>query len=392
MPPILLRSCLIALGLFVLLLGTVAASPAAQPDPGDTIPPVAPVLQNPDFECATGFYSATNPAGERIRLPSGWQIHFTAGAPETNSTRREVTRNCDSSTDQHIERISGLDSWIIKSEDLESSPAPGKPFDVSLYQQVSATVGGAYSLSGWMVSLCGGSRVPNDCPEGYYIAKLIGIDPTGGVDPLADTVVWTEDRRNFVEDGQRVGLVNLSTVAVAQAPTITIFARINSPFQWHGNHAIVDAFSLIRAPAARLNIPTIVSGTALTLSWAATQSPDVIDIPSGNYELLVDIDYRSLGATAWQPLLRNAAGTGSQLVSAGCPGAQFEFRIRARAEQPEGEPGAFPTQRYPGIWSEPVAVRFERAAAAAANSLQSGENAIHLPLVHAYRECELGLE
>jgi hypothetical protein len=391
MPPLLLRSCLIALGLFALLLGAVAASPAPQTDPGDTIPPVAPVLNHPEFECASGFYSTTNPAGERIRLPSGWRIHFSAGAPETNSTRREVTRTCDNSTDQHIERIGGLDSWIIKSQNIESSPAPGKPFDVSLYQQISATVGGAYSLSGWMVSLCGGSTTPNDCPEGYYMAKLLGIDPTGGVDPLASTVVWAENRQNFVEDGERVGWANLSTVAVAQAPTITIFARVNSPFQWHGNHAFVDAFSLIRAPAARLNLPATITGTTLAVGWAAAQSPDVLDIPSGNYDLLVDIDYRSQGSTTWRPLLRDTAETGSQVVTTRCPGASFEFRIRARAEQPEGEPGAFPTQRYPGIWSEPVAVQFGATASATANSSLPGDGALFLPLVNAYRECALDL-
>jgi hypothetical protein len=41
--------------------------------------------------------------------------------------------------------------------------------------------------------------MPNDCPAGYYIAKMRGLDPTGGTDPQAASVIWVEDRRNFTE-------------------------------------------------------------------------------------------------------------------------------------------------------------------------------------------------
>jgi hypothetical protein len=381
----LLRSTLIAVALLGLLLVSLAFRDTASAQ-GDTIPPVAPNLQNGSFECANGFYSTTNPAGERVRLPGGWQAAFLNGAPETNSTRREVTRACDNSTSQHIERLEGLDSWIIKAQHIESSPEPGKPFDFSFYQQITATPGGAYSLSGWMLTLCGGSTTPNDCPEGYYMAKLLGIDPTGGVDPLAETVIWAEDRRNFVEGGQRVGWTNLYTVAVAQAPTITLFARINSPFQWHGNHAFVDAVTLVRAPTARLNMPTVVTGTELTVTWASTQSSDLLSLPGGNYRLYIDIEHRRQGLQGWQTLVRGAEASGEQSFRSRCPNVTHEFRIRARAEQPEGQPGAFPTQRYPGQWSQPVPVRFQDSSSVNAGGVGRADG-IFLPLVAAFREC-----
>lgn len=281
--------------------------------------------------------------------------------------------------------MDGIDSILVEAQDLESPPAPGKPFDVSFYQQVTATVGGAYSLSGWLLSLCGGSSVPSDCPDGYYIAKMLGIDPTGGVDPLADNVVWVEDRRNFVEAGQRVGWTNLYTSTVAQAPTITLFARVASPFQWHGNHAFIDAFSLVRSPAASLQLPAAVSGTAVIVSWDAIQSPDVLAIPGGNYRLYVDIQYRHQDTESWTDWITGHDGSGSQVFSARCLNTSYAFRIRARAEQPDGQPGAWPNQRYPGIWSEAVPVFFDAIDEPATPG--PVENPTFLPLVAAYQAC-----
>ncbi len=384
MPKHVLRSCSIAFGLIgLLLIGLHLDSATAA---GRTIPPVAPTLRNADFECAVGFDTVSNPAGEQIRIPTGWQVDFLEGAPETNSTRREVTRNCDQSSGQHIEKISQLDSWIIKAQDIESTAQPGKPFDLAFHQQVSATVGGAYSLSGWMVSLCGGSTTPNDCPDGYYMAKRLGIDPTGGVDPLASTVVWAEDRRNFVENGQRVGWSNLSLVAMAQAPTITVFARVESPFQWHGNHAFVDGLSLVRAPAATLPIPARLAGPTALITWTATQSPDVAAISGGNFVVYVDIQYRADPTEPWRDWVTGHLGAGSQPFTVTCLNTPYAFRIRARAEQPDDEPGVFPTQRYPGVWSEPVFVTFQTEAGPPPQPITN--NFLHyLPLIGAYRQC-----
>ena len=98
-----------------------------------------------------------------------------------------------------LEHLEGEDSLLFLAQDLETPPEPGKPFDAAVYQQVAVTPGTAYSLSGWMVSLCGGSATPSSCPADYYMEKLLGIDPTGGTDPLGPNVIWVGDRRNFTE-------------------------------------------------------------------------------------------------------------------------------------------------------------------------------------------------
>jgi hypothetical protein len=349
-----------------------------------TIPPNAPVLQNTDFECTTGYYSTTNAAGKVIYVPNGWQLILSQGAPKTHSARINFARSCDGSA--HVERIYGIDSILVEAQDLEKPPEPGKTFDVSFYQQVSATIGGAYSLSGWLLSLCGGSTTPSDCPPGNYIAKMVGIDPTGGTDPQANTVIWGEDRRNFVENNKRVGWTNVRTVAVAQAPTITIFARLNSPFTWHGNHGFIDALGLVRAPTSQLTLPTTVSGTqAISLTWSGEQSPDLLNIPGGKYRLLFDIEVRPFASTAWQNLVDGFVGVGSHSFRPRCADTSYEFRIRARAEQPDGQ-GVQPNQRYPGVWSDPQVVVFTTTISPPPEP-PTATLKLYLPLVRSNQTC-----
>jgi hypothetical protein len=262
----------------------------------------------------------------------------------------------------HVERIGGEDSFYVRALELETPPGPGKPFDVALLQQVEAISGTTYSLSGWTLSLCGGSAVPSDCPDGNYIAKMLGIDPTGGSDPWSPTVVWAEDRRNFWQpDVERVGWVNLRVAATAEAPTVTVFARLASPFPHHGNHGFIDALSLVQAPTATLTVVTptvdisaeVTSPFTATLSWDGSLGPDIPTIAGGNYKLFVDIDYWHPVNGDWRPVVTGAVGASSTVFQARCTGATYEFRVRARAEQPEGEGGVSPNQRYPGVWSTP---------------------------------------
>lgn len=345
----------IALGILWLLLVVVQAQATAdsgQSARGGTIPAEAPILKNWDFECSSGYYTQTSTSGKTLYIPNDWKVVVIQGNPKIHSARINFTGSCTGSG--HVERIHGEDSWFVEAQDLEKLPLPGKPFDVAFYQQISATVGGAYSLSGWMLTLCGGSAVPNDCPAGYYMDKLLGLDPTGGTDPLADTVVWTSNRRNFIENGNRVGWSNLRTSAIAKAVTITVFARINSPFQWHGNHGFVDGLSLVRSPVATLTVPVTVTNPPITVTWSGQQSPDVEAIPGGTYKLYVDVQYRPISTTNWLDLVNGAQAPGSTTLNTRCSNQGYEFRVRARAEQPPAPPeGASPNQRYPGVWSEP---------------------------------------
>lgn len=359
-----MRLVAVTVGLLWLLTAVVSAKPMAgalrQETPNyGTIPVAAPEVVNYDFECTTGYYSQTNSIDKPVFAPIGWQMTILNGAPTVHSARIFFAKSCDGSA--HVERINGIDSIVIRAQDLETPPEPGKPFDVAFSQRISATVGGAYSLSGWLLSLCGGSATPSDCPEEVYIAKMIGIDPTGGNDPTADSVIWTENRRNFWEKGKRVGWQQMTVSAKALEPTITIFARVNSPFRWHGNHAFIDALSLMRAPVAALTAPAIVTGTQVTLTWEGLLNDDIANIAGGTYELRFDIQSRLAGSESWADFQVDQAGPGSATFTAKCADSTYEFRIRARAEQPPAPApaGAWPNHRYASIWREPISVQFK---------------------------------
>lgn len=356
--------CAITFGLFWLLNTVANAGPLARPtlqamQRFGTIPPVAPVLINNDFECKTGYYTQTNSISQTILIPNHWQVAILQGAPRISSARIFFTKSCDGSG--HVERINGEDSIVVRAQDLETPPEPGKPFDVAFSQAVSATVGGAYSLSGWLLSLCGGSATPSDCPQNVYIAKMIGIDPTGGTDATAASVIWTENRHNFWEDGQRVGWQQMTVSAVAQAPTITIFARVQSPVRWHGNHAFIDSLSLVRAPAVTLTVPTLVTGTQAIVQWEGVQSPDIEAIAGGTYELRYDLQFRRSGAESWADFLMDQAAASSTPLIVPCSDATYEVRIQARAEQPPppAPAGAWPNHRYSSGWSEAFPIQFQ---------------------------------
>ncbi|MCB0110506.1 MAG: hypothetical protein KDE53_31510 [Caldilineaceae bacterium] len=374
----------------MLLIKAVSAEEAFPNQPlGGTIPPLPPLLTNPDFECTVGYVPQLDAKGREIFVPAGWQLTTLLGTPVVHSARIFFAKSCEGSA--HVEKISGIDSIVIRAEDLETPPEPGKPFDVTFHQQISVTVGGAYSLSGWMLSLCGGSAVPSDCPDGVYMAKRLGIDPTGGIDPNGENVVWIENRHNFWENGQRVGWQQMSVSALAQAETLTLFARISSPQRWHGNHAFIDALSLVRAPLALLNVPTAVTGTVVTLQWQGQLFPEITEQSGSTHELLFDIAYRHEKAEAWQPLAIGQRATDTLVFTANCVDTNYLFRIRARAEQPDAGEGAWPNHRYLGLWSDPVTVRFLRPTAAmngAPSSLSNrAEHLIYLPLLANQKSC-----
>lgn len=327
--------------LFLFLFGSQQSVQSAQPAWG-TIPSFVPILRSPNFEC-------NDP--ERL---APWTIHKLVGDPEIAYARERFLGSCDASG--IFEHLEGIDSLVILAQDIETPPDPGKPFDVAFSQSFSTTPGVDYSVSGWMVSLCGGSAIPNDCPEGMYMAKLVGLDPTGGSDPLSPQIVWTENRQNFTESRW----VNLRTSVRAQAENMTVFARLNSPFLHHGNHGYLDAISVVRSPIAYFSgLPSSVAGTTLTLTWESEQSPDISGIPGGAYQLLVDIEARQLPNGEWKTVITDSVGSNSLQYSVKCVGSSYQFRIRPRSEQsPDIGPGVFPNQRYPGVWSDPVTVNF----------------------------------
>ena len=351
-------------GLLLCLLSVFAAQAQRGLDPGPAAAPDAPVLTNAGLECEPPGGYRSQP-GINGQVPVGWTAVRLNGNPRLNSTTMEW-RDDHQCIRSYFEKIEGYDSMAFVSEDIETPPEPGKPFDAVIYQQTSVTPGAGYSLSGWMMSLCGGSAQPSSCPAGYYMAKMLGIDPTGGTNPTASSVIWVEDRRNFDESRW----ANLRLGATAQSATMTVFARINSPFLWHGAHAFVDALSLMRSPTASFDppLPVIASGPQVTVRWTGDLGPDIsaLNVPPsiGKYELRFDVQYRRSDQTGWQDWQMDRSEGEAPFTANACGSKQtVEFRVRARAEQFETG-GASPNHRYPSDWSTPSTVVFPGATCA----------------------------
>lgn len=92
-------------------------------------------------------------------------------------------------------------------------------FDLAFYQTVAAQPGRDYTLSGSIVSFFQGTSGP---PVHGKIFKTIGIDPTGGRDYRADSVVWGE------RDGRDNEWRYPSLKVKAQAEAITVFIRLEN--------------------------------------------------------------------------------------------------------------------------------------------------------------------
>jgi hypothetical protein len=291
-------------------------------------------------------------AGINGLVPLGWTALVLAGRPDINSASIRLRHTgCGNPT---VERLEGDDALVMAAQDLETPPVPGKPFDALVYQRFTVTPGKSYSLSAWMVSFCGGTSTPSDCPTTYYIAKMLGVDPSGGTDPNAPGVIWTENRQNFTQ----TRWVNLDLSATAPGSTMTIFARIRSPYQHHGDFAEIDAVSVMEAPAAWfVNLPSQVNGVSTTVTWDGKLSPDIAAIPAGTYTNNLHFDVQSRSGTdgAWQDWISDSVSR-SAVFTTVVPSGTYYFRVRALAEQLQGVKGAWPNHRYVGPWVQSGAI------------------------------------
>jgi hypothetical protein len=202
------------------------------------------LLVNPDFE--NGYYSY--PGLNSIRVPNGWNIRWYTDTPPSGNPiypfmQPEVSvldcvwPNCNAvnyppriNTGQHA--VESGKRWANQ--------------DVSLYQSVgNVPIGSMVVANAWMsawVSSCDPNVLPyhmalsllsdnaSGCQPGAWPVEsnhmLVGIDPYGGTDPRASTVVWNWNAANPPWWGPYDYYSStVPAVAVAQAHTVTLFLR-----------------------------------------------------------------------------------------------------------------------------------------------------------------------
>lgn len=195
---------------------------------------------------------------------------------------RNLTINCDFNTfsDYSTEgsRRVVADGWYFWVEEGnpafehgEDSPVPpsqqiwsdGGNFRVGIFQVVNNLIPGATYIAGvgW---------VPYTSPDGS-IMRQVGIDPYGGTNPTAPTVIWGP------EDWRFSRFTNLEVRAVAQTPTITIFIRVYNPVSHGADIVFIDGANLIQDTNVPI-IPVLPPGAP-----TATPVPPTAEPPTPTY-------------------------------------------------------------------------------------------------------------
>jgi len=194
--------------LVMLAAGLLQAVPAAAQhgcDPGNLIP-------NCDFDS----FSGSPPR----QVPEGWAPFVQSG----EVSFRQVTGD-----ESH--------SLFVPSSLLMSSSGG---YVAGIYTQVGGLQPGvAYKASiGW-----GAPASPAST-----FGRQLGVDPTGGADPNAPTVIWGKEHWG---DGRFLNYpvsdtrhVNIDVSAYAQAPVITVFFKVNHNAATFNSLIYVDAISL----------------------------------------------------------------------------------------------------------------------------------------------------
>jgi len=173
----------------------------------------------------------------------------------------------------------GRDSWkqndphrVKKGEKAFMYFAFFRQMDAGLFQQVDVEPGTKLRLTGWAHAWSnhlgrdeGGhphdgrwsdgagfdavawkaGTLPSDTGEPQKDAKpnftfQVGIDPTGGTDPLSDTVVWGQGYHIYNSYCQE-----LAAEATAEASTVTVFLRSKTLWKFNHNDAYWDDVRLI---------------------------------------------------------------------------------------------------------------------------------------------------
>ena len=190
----------LSVGLLVTLLA--AGSVCWQVQAGDSNPCLEPgnLTQNCGFDTFVDDW-----VGEkRYLIPAGWWYYVLSGDPDYR---------------QSDDTYWGAPSlWMLTD---------GEPFTAGIYQQVAVTPGVVYmSNIGWAA------------PAQEDFERKLGLDPTGGTEPLAPTVIWGRS------EWTKIRWPDLTVSARATGPTMTVFVWVHHPRAYGQDWIFLDAVGL----------------------------------------------------------------------------------------------------------------------------------------------------
>lgn len=209
------------------------------------------LLKNGGFE--EGFYG-WGPNDSQV--PNGWQpfvIQDPSAPPQFKDS---------AAFGGFVERLDGEHALIIWSHWV--------PFDAGVYQQVQVTPGTGYVAAIEWAPMQSFNPEAGGKVDGDYIARVVGLDPAGGTDPNAPSVVWCQE----LWKQKRATKDRLKISVVAQSNTMTVFLRVKNP-QPHGQDQVFfDVVSLnVDASAPTAPPPTDTPAPVVDTPVPPTRTP-----------------------------------------------------------------------------------------------------------------------
>jgi hypothetical protein len=190
------------------------------------------LLTNPSFE--PPYYAL---ASSTQTVPQGWALWIGEGAPEA-LPGNDIP-----------DAIDGRLTWNIRQHDATFTVAAYQPVTVKPGQTLEFSAWGWLFACGDVVSVCAIAEPPYQRSDVTAGATLrVGIDPTGNLDPLAQTVVWSPDAAPY----DRWGALAVSATAQNEAITVFLFATQTTALA--RNDVFWDAATLVETVAAQVGL------------------------------------------------------------------------------------------------------------------------------------------
>jgi hypothetical protein len=297
---------LLAVALWVLALGqgtTGTTSLAAERAAADY-----QLLTNPGLEAYDPPYGQFH--GVNCQGATGWR-RFWYGGPEPCWMDDRVFAHSPLGV-----------GWVDRREGETSQLIVGtEPYTAGLWQQVGGlTPGVGYGFFAALLTIYQTSAPP--AVDGTMI-KQVGLDPSGGTDPQAAAVVWSEPDAH--DEGPWA--TDLRAAAYAQSPTATVFIRVTSPYPagpWpYLNLSFLDWAILAQTPVVTATSPAVSMAPTFTVSWE-----NAVPAPGGEVKKY-DVQWLDEAEGLWRDWFTRTRSVQAIFVGEQC----HAYRFRARAFQ-----------------------------------------------------------
>jgi hypothetical protein len=262
-------------------------------------------------------------------VADGWQYYYVPDGTYKGSTG--ASKLYWMSSHQFASAFHGLD--YHREGNAAQVIWSSYDFDAGIYQQVGGlSVGQDYAFEVGMASYWRGSGYPKTDGK---IKKCLGIDPYGGTSPTSTNVIW--DWTNC--DATDKTWPYMEMAATAQAPTMTVFVRIQAPDNQSTNHTDLDYVFLddgrmTLAPTVIVTLPAASTPT-VSFSWTASAA-------SGWSVQGVEVQYRDEADGVWH-IVQDKMHTNQSSYTFTGQGGHI-YTVRARPWEKQGN------YDLPGLW------------------------------------------